>query len=170
MYVDICTVIEHRGQLLKRKLKEAHISAIKFAREFGWKDKSSLYRNFSNPEVPLDVFVFAVRKYGILFSDRELPELNPEVMANLGDLVPGKNIVSIHDHNAIVVDLQRKYIAERDQKETLAAEKSELEIKLLAAEKEIKTLKNKQVKVKYPFSQKSATRKKRSHPNPRQDN
>lgn len=127
--------MKHRGRLLQDKLREANISVTKFAKEYGYSFKSSLYQAFENPKASLDLFIFAIRKYGLVFTDKELPELNKEMIGKLGDLIKDENFISIHEHNSVVIELQRKYILEKERNERLMEEIEKLKTEIIKLKK-----------------------------------
>lgn len=121
----------HRGKLLKQKIKSEHISTTDFARRHGFKSRTSVYKYYERADAPLDLFVTLINEYGVSFTETELPDLNTEMLERLGsELIVKRGRINLNRHNAIVMDLQRRFILERDHNDQYKIVIKELEEKV----------------------------------------
>jgi len=131
-YVQYCAVV-HRGELLKKKMKDSGISVTEASLKYGYKSRNSMYHQFTLSNADIRLFIFISRTYGIDFS-AEMPEFREEFSKSLLSGNGGElGIMTVASHLNKLDEIKSKLIEAMEQNRVLTEENNKLKQQLYQA-------------------------------------
>lgn len=136
-HVQYCAVA-HRGELLKKKLKDNKISVTEASLKYGYASRNSMYHQFTLADADIRLFIFISKTYGIDFS-ADIPEFREEFMKDLLSGGGGElGIMTVAAHLNKMDEIKSKLIEVMEVNRILTEENNRMKHQLyLASQKQL---------------------------------